>query len=113
MVLIGSIPINNQALKLVVHFLGLIVVALLFYYLIRFIFNKIEMKAKKYIYYMAISNIILGAIVPVFLIIIIPNETLTTLAFLTIVSTIYYGILINIMICLFNYFLSNRMKKLG
>lgn len=113
MVLIGSIPINNQALKLVVHFLGLIVVALLFYYLIRFIFNKIEMKAKKYIYYMAISNIILGAIVPVFLIIVIPNETLTTLAFLTIVSTIYYGILINIMICLFNYFLSNRMKKLG
>ena len=113
MVLIGSIPINNQVLKLLVHFLGLIVVAILFYYLIRFIFSKIEMKAKKYIYYMTISNIILGAIVPVFLIIIIPNETLTTLAFLVIVSTVYYGIFINVMICLFNYFLSNRILSIS
>ncbi len=113
MVLIGNVNITNQVISLIVHFLSMIVVASLFYFLIRFIFSKLEMKAKKYIYYMVIANFIVGAIVPVFLIIIIPNEALTTFAFLMVVSTIYYGIFINLVICILNYFLTNRYKKLG
>ena len=111
MVLIGLIPINNQALKLFVHFLGLILVAFLFYILIRFIFNKLEMKAKKYIYYVVVVNLILGLIAPIFLIIIIPSEVLTNFAFLVLISAVYYGILINALLCFFNYFFTNRQKK--
>ena len=113
MVLIGSIPITNKALELLVHFLGLVLVALIFYFVIRFIFEKLDMKAKKYIYFVVILNLVLGAIAPVFLIIIIPSEFLTNLAFLVLVSTVYYGIFINIVICFLNYFLTNRIKKLG
>ena len=111
MVLIGSIPFTNKILELVVHFLGLALVAFLFYFLIRFILNKLDMKAKKYIYYIVIWNLILGLIAPVLLIVIIPSETLTTFAFLVLVSTVYYGIFINVAICFFNYFLTNRKKK--
>ena len=111
MVLISLIPINNQALKLLVHFLGLILVAFLFYFLIRFIFNKLDMRAKKYIYYVAVVNLILGLIAPIFLILIIPSEVLTNFAFLVLVSSVYYGILINVLLCFFNYFLTNRYKK--
>ena len=111
MVLIGSIPITNKALELVVHFLGLALVALIFYFLIRFILNMLDMKAKKYIYYIVIWNLILGLIAPVLLILIIPSEILTTFAFLVLVSAVYYGILINVVICFLNYFLTNRKKK--
>ena len=111
MVLIGSIPITNKALELVVHFLGLALVALIFYFLIRFILNMLDMKAKKYIYYIVIWNLILGLIAPVLLILIIPSEFLTTFAFLVLVSAVYYGILINVVICFLNYFLTNRKKK--
>ena len=111
MVLIGSIPITNKALELVVHFLGLALVALIFYFLIRFILNMLDMKAKKYIYYIVIWNLILGLIAPVLLILIIPSEILTTFAFLVLVSSVYYGILINVVICFLNYFLTNRKKK--
>ena len=111
MVLIGSIPITNKALELVVHFLGLALAALIFYFLIRFILNMLDMKAKKYIYYIVIWNLILGLIAPVLLILIIPSENLTTFAFLVLVSSVYYGILINVVICFLNYFLTNRKKK--
>ena len=111
MVLIGSIPITNKALELVVHFLGLALVALIFYFLIRFILNMLDMKAKKYIYYIVIWNLILGLIAPVLLILIIPSEILTTFAFLVLVSSVYYGIRINVVICFLNYFLTNRKKK--
>ena len=111
MVLIGSIPITNKALELVVHFLGLALAALIFYFLIRFILNMLDMKAKKYIYYIVIWNLILGLIAPVLLILIIPSEILTTFAFLVLVSAVYYGILINVVICFLNYFLTNRKKK--
>ena len=111
MVLIGLIPINNQALKLLVHFLGLILVAFLFYFLIRFIFNKLDMRAKKYIYYVVVVNLILGLVAPIFLIIIIPSEVLTNFAFLVLISAVYYGILINVLLCFFNYFFTNRQKK--
>lgn len=113
MVLIDSIPITNSFLSFFVHFLSLIIVAFLFYLLIRFIFRKLEMRSKKDLYYVAIWNVILGAFAPVLLIVIIPSEILTTFSFLILVSAIYYGIFINILFCLFNHFLTNRKKKMG
>ena len=110
MVLIGSIEINNGLLAFLVHILASLVIALSFYYLIRFIFIKLDMRAKLYIYYLAVCNIIIGGILPVFLIIIIPSEVLTNFAFIILVCTIYYGILINIFLCLLNAVLTNRQK---
>lgn len=111
MVLIDGINITSKAMDLLVHFLGLLVVALLFYFLIRFLFHKLDMKAKKYIYYLAIVNLVVTLLAPVLLIFIIPNETLTTLSFLILVSAVYYGIFINIVLCFLNYFFTNRYKK--
>ena len=111
MVLIESIPFTNKVLELVIHFLGLVLVAFAFYFLIRFLLSKLDMKAKKYIYYIVIGNLILGLIAPLLLIIIIPSEILTTFAFLILVSAVYYGILINVAISFFNYLLTNRKKK--
>ncbi len=113
MVLIESVEITNSLLSLVVHFLALFIVASAFYFLVRFVFNKLDMKAKKYIYYVVISNIIIGTIAPVLLIIIIPSEILTTFTFILLVSAIYYGLLINVIISFLNHFLTNRRKKLG
>lgn len=81
MVLIDSIPFTSSLFRFFVHFLALIVVAIVFYFLICFIFRKLEMRGKKYLYYVAIWNIILGAFAPVLLIIIIPSEFLTTVSF--------------------------------
>ena len=71
------------------------------------------MKAKKYIYYVVICNLIMGLIVPVLLLIIIPNDTLFVFLFIVLISAVYYGIFINIVVCFLNYFLTNRRKKLG
>ena len=113
MVLIESVEITNSLLSLVVHFLALFVVASAFYFLVRFVFSKLDMKAKKYIYYVVISNIIIGTIAPVLLIIIIPSEILTTFAFILLVSAIYYGLLINVIISFLNHLLTKGRKKLG
>ena len=74
---------------------------------------KLDMKGKRYIYYVVIANIVIGAIAPVILIIIIPSEILTTIAFLVLVSTFYYGLFINFGVCVLNQILTNRQKKLG
>ena len=113
MVLIDSIPFTSSLFRFFVHFLALIVVAIVFYFLICFIFRKLEMRGKKYLYYVAIWNIILGVFAPVLLIIIIPSEFLTTVSFLILVGTIYYGIFINFIFCLCNHFLTNRKKNMG
>lgn len=110
MVLIGLIPINNKILELLLHFIGLFLVAILFYLIIRFLFQKLDMKAKKYIYYVGVLNLVLGIFAPILLIIIIPNETLTLFAFLVLISSVYYGILINVFVFFFNYFLTNKKK---
>ena len=41
MVLIGSIPFTNKLLELFVYFVSLLVVALAFYFLLRFLFSKL------------------------------------------------------------------------
>ncbi len=112
MVLLGNIEIMNAGLDLLVHFLSLIVVAGAFYFLIRFLFHKLGMRSKKDIYYVVVANLMLGLIAPILLIILIPNETLTNFAFLVLLSVVYYGFLINFIICLFNHFLTNRRKNL-
>ena len=113
MVLIDGIEITNQVFDLLIHFIGLVVVALVFYFLIRIILSKLDMKDKKYIYYLIAWNLGLTLIAPILLIFIIPSEYLTNLAFLVLISAVYYGILINIIIALLNTFLTNRGKKLG
>ena len=112
MVLLGNIEIMNAGLDLLVHFLSLIVVAGAFYFLIRFLFHKLGMRSKKDIYYVVVMNLLLGMVAPILLIILIPNETLTNFAFLILLSVVYYGFLINFIICLFNHFLTNRRKNL-
>ncbi len=112
MVLLGNIEIMNAGLDLLIHFLSLIVVAGVFYFLIRFLFHKLGLRAKKDIYYVVVMNLLLGMVAPILLIILIPNETLTNFAFLILLSVVYYGFLINFIICLFNHFLTNRRKNL-
>ncbi len=112
MVLLGNIEIMNVGLDLLIHFLSLIVVAGVFYFLIRFLFHKLGLRAKKDIYYVVVMNLLLGMVAPILLIILIPNETLTNFAFLILLSVVYYGFLINFIICLFNHFLTNRRKNL-
>lgn len=109
MVLLDSIPITYKILDLLVHFISLIVVAFVFYFLIRLLFQKIKY-SKKDIYLVVVINLLVSLILPVILMIIIPSEIVSTFLFLILVSAFYYGILINIFICLFNYFLT---KKLG
>ena len=109
MVLLDSIPITYKILDLFVHFISLTVVAFVFYFLIRLLFQKIKY-SKKDIYLVVVINLLVSLILPVILMIIIPSETVSTFLFLILVSAFYYGILINIFICLFNYFLT---KKLG
>ena len=112
MVLLGNIEIMNAGLDLLIHFLSLIVVAGVFYFLIHFLFHKLGLRAKKDIYYVVVMNLLLGMVAPILLIILIPNETLTNFAFLILLSVVYYGFLINFIICLFNHFLTNRRKNL-
>lgn len=109
MVLLDSIPITYKVLDLFAHFISLIVVAFVFYFIMRLLFKKIKY-AKKDIYFVVVINLLISLILPVILMIFIPNETINTFLFLILVSAFYYGILINILICLFNYFLT---KKLG
>ena len=109
MVLLDSIPITYKILDLFVHFISLVVVAFVFYFLIRLLFQKIKY-SKKDIYLVVVINLLVSLILPVILMIIIPSDSVSTFLFLILVSAFYYGILINILICLFDYFLT---KKLG
>lgn len=109
MVLLDSIPITYKILDLFVHFISLVVVAFVFYLLIRLLFKKIKY-LKKDIYLVVVINLMVSLILPVILMIIIPSDSVSTFLFLILVSAFYYGILINVFISLFNYFLT---KKLG
>ena len=113
MILIESINITNPILNIFVAFIGLLIVSFLFYFLIRFIFQKIGLKSKKYIYYVASLNILIGLIAPVIMIIILPNDTLFVICFLCFLSTICYGIFINVVICFLIYFFTNKKNIIG
>lgn len=111
MVLVGELETNNQLLILVVHFLSLLIISIILYYIIRFILKKLDLKSKRDIYEVCLLNIGIGLIFPIILIILIPNVNFTTFALVMLISTGYYGILINIIIALLNHFLTNRQKK--
>lgn len=107
MVLIDDITIENMALKQVVHFLSLIIIGTILYFIIRTILNLLKYKNKETIYMVSIWNIVLGIFFPILLIIILPNEGVQVFSIMLLVSTFYYGILINIVICILN----SKVKK--
>lgn len=102
MVLIDDITIENVALKHVIHFSSLIVIGIILYFIIRTILNLLKYKNKEALYMVSIWNIILGIFFPIILIIILPNEGIQVFSIMLLVSTFYYGILINIFICVLN-----------
>ncbi len=111
MIQIGSIEISNKIVSLLVHFISLSLISLILYFIIHFILSKLNLKAKKHLYHICIYNLFIGLIFPILLIIIIPNEKFEIFAMLMLVSTLYYGIFVNILLALFNYFLTNRKRK--
>lgn len=104
MVLVESLTINNVVLKSVVHFLSLIIISGLLYVIMKFIIKKLKLNVKKMLYLIPIWNLVLGLVAPVLVLVIIPSETLATLAVVLMISTVYYGLFINITLCILNLF---------
>lgn len=104
MVLVESLTINNVVLKSVVHFLSLIIISGLLYVIMKFIIKKLKLNVKKMLYLISIWNLVLGLVAPVLVLVIIPSETLATLAVVLMISTVYYGLFINITLCILNLF---------
>jgi len=104
MVLVDDITIQNQVLKLLVHFGALVIVAIILYFIIKFILKRVNLLSRKNIYKIVLWNFAIGLFFPVVLIILIPNEKFTIFSFMLIVSTIYYGVIINIIVSLLNHF---------
>lgn len=102
MVLIDDITITNVALKQVVHFSSLLIIAILLYFILKLLLKLLKYPAKESLYMVCVYNIIIGIFFPIILIILIPNETLEVFSFLLLVSAFYYGILINIAISIIN-----------
>lgn len=110
MILLSEFKISNPIFSLLYHFGCLTLVSLALYYIIRFIWQRLGIKAKKYIYLIAFWNVVLGIIFPILMVIIIPNATLISFAIIVLIATIYYGIFVNILLVIFNYLLTNRRK---
>lgn len=104
MVLVESLTINNVVLKSVVHFLSLVIISGLLYVIMKFIIKKLKLNVKKMLYLIPIWNLVLGLVAPVLVLVIIPSETLATLAVVLMISTVYYGLFINITLCILNLF---------
>jgi len=96
MVLIGSINIENQVLKLLLHFGAILLISVILYFLIRYILKKLKMDIKKSLYLIVVWNLVLGLLFPGIFATIIPSEKIFLFSMMIIVSTIYYGIFINI-----------------
>ena len=106
MVLIGSIPLESEVLKLIIHFSALLVISIILYYLIKIILNKLNMKTKKFIYLIIVWNLVMGILFPGLLTVILPSEKIFLFSMLIIVSTVYYGIFVNIFLSLLNFVLT-------
>lgn len=106
MVLIGNMGLENEILKLVIHFGSLLVISTILYLLIKIILKKLNMNSKKSIYLIVIWNLVLGILFPGILSIIIPSEKIFLVSMMIIVSTIYYGIFINALLSLLNFILT-------
>lgn len=106
MVLIGSINITNVGLKVLVHFVSLSVISVVLYFIISFLLTKLNLKVKRFLYLIPIWNLVLGLAFPFLVLAIIPSEALATLAVVLMISTAYYGLFVNIALCILNLFLT-------
>lgn len=104
MVLIGSIPLTSDLIKVLLHFASIIVISIILYFIIKIILNKLKMNIKKYLYLIPLWNILIGTIFVGLLAAILPSEKIFYFSFAIIVSTIYYGLFINALIVIFNFF---------
>lgn len=108
MVLIGSIPLTSNILKVIIHFVSIIIISLILYFLIKLILTKLKMNIKKYLYLIPLWNMLIGTIFVSMLAAIIPSEKIFYFSFAIIISTIYYGIFINILIVILNFLLTKN-----
>lgn len=108
MVLVSNLTITNKSLIFIINSITLIGISILIYFLYRFILNKLKYPLKPNLYYISLFNILFGLLVPVILMIIIPNETFNLLMFTILIATFFYGILSNLFISILNYFFSKN-----
>lgn len=108
MVLVSNFTITNKSLIFIINSITLAGISILIYFLYRFILNKLKYPLKPNLYYISLFNILFGLLVPVILMIIIPNETFSILMFTILIATFFYGILSNLFISILNYFFSKN-----
>lgn len=112
MVLVSLINIKSLFLKNSLTYLSLFLVSLILYYLLRAILRKINMPAEKNLYIIPILNIIISFSIATLLVKLFPKNIGTSMiALLIYMSLIYYGILINLIICILNFFFTKSIKS--
>ena len=74
MVLVGSIPLTSNILKIIIHFVSIITISFILYFLIKLILKKLKMNIKKYLYLIPLWNFLIGTIFISLLAAIIPSE---------------------------------------
>lgn len=104
MVLVESVNITNVGLKVLVHFASLSIISVMLYFIMKFLLTKLNRNVKRFLYLIPIWNLVLGLAFPFLVLAIIPSEALATIAVVFIVSTAYYGLFINITLCILNLF---------
>lgn len=107
MVLVNSIEIKVKFLKVLEHFGALVGISLILYFLFRFILGKLQVNVRRYLYLVVVLNLVIGLLGPAVILIILPNEFLFGLGMIMMVGTLYYGLIVNLIICMLNLFLTN------
>ena len=107
MLLVSSIDIKIKFLKVVVYFGALVGISLVLYFLMRFILSKIDVNVRRYLYLVVVLNLLMGIIGPAVILVILPNKFLFGLGMVMMVGTLYYGLIVNMMICMLNLFFTN------
>ncbi len=107
MLLVSSIDIKIKFLKVVVYFGALVGISLVLYFLMRFILSKIDVNVRRYLYLVVVLNLLMGIIGPAVILVILPNKFLFGLGMVMMVGTLYYGLIVNLMICMLNLFFTN------
>ncbi len=108
MVLVNEIITDKPVFKLIANIVVLIGIGILLYFLIKKLLDILKLDSKSYIYLIILGNIILSLILPVLFIIVLPNEKLIILAYLFIVSGLFYGLIVNLVIGFCNHFLNKN-----
>lgn len=106
MVLVGSIPLTSNILKIIIHFVSIITISFILYFLIKLILKKLKMNINKYLYLIPLWNFLIGTIFISLLAAIIPSEKFFYFSFGIIISSVYYGIFINILIVILNFLIT-------